>query len=327
MYFLALKSHKENLLRKLQDERDHLSPITLRGWETDNTELMVPSELLGQHLSANDISSGYCPTDRDLYLRLIEGKPLPMTWARYRGKAVHKIYEKVATRIEQYISSSPAIGSVDIVKFIQDQQAGIVQETTNDLDSAIGSMNQDLRPSSTERQRLLEGLGKIVHFESRIAGSLVDSVIASKFDVNVRSEFANLFPLHVRELTLSAAPLGFSANIKPDLIINSKLLCEIKTGEPREFHRLDVAAYALAYEYETQRPMDFGIVFNVNITHNRQVPDYRGTEFFVISDKYRRALIANRNRKFEMLTKKADPGEPTDPTLCSDCPYFPECRE
>jgi CRISPR-associated protein Csa1 len=118
--------------------------------------------------------------------------------------------------------------------------------------------------------------------------------------------------------------LGFSPGAKPDFIFGD-LVGEIKTGEFKEFHKLSLAAYALAYEYHENRPMNFGVLLSVNLSKRRNVPVYEKTECFVISDAYRRAFLEKRNEKFEIVRDRRDPGESPGRGHRVECPYFPKC--
>lgn len=327
MYYLVSQIIQNGYIRKLQDERDHVSPITLRGWETSSKEIIVPSELAGVNLSVGDIAGGYCPTNRDLFLRKIKGKRQPPTWGRYQGRKIHQTYEVLNREIQNYtLNNENGLDAFDMVKHCDDNIPKLLDSIMSDFKEEAKRMQP--KPTNLEVESFEKELTKIVRFESRLAGSMLDSVVATSFDVKMGSELADLFPLQVMEPSLNAPPLGFSPGVKPDFLIQtgSRFIGDIKTGPPKEFHRLTVAAYALAYEYKKQEPMDFGIVFRVNTSPSRSVPDYRNTEFFVISDKYRKAVAEVRNAKFQILKSGKDPGESSDASLCSDCPYYPGCR-
>jgi CRISPR-associated protein Csa1 len=286
---------------------------------------VVPSELSGQHLSVGDIASGYCPTYRDLYLMKLKHKRTSESWGRYTGRKIHETYESLVKQVQLYVlQNEENLANLDLGTAISNSTSQLVDDLTSDFGEKSRRMKD--KPDQAAFNLFKSELSKILRFEGKLAGSLLDASIATGFDIKISSELAKLFPIQVMEPSLTALPLGFSPGVKPDFLVGPRFIGDIKTGPPKQFHKLTVAAYALAYEYQTEEPMDFGIVFHVAPSPTRSVPDYRGTEFFVISDKFRRAVIATRNRKFQILKEMKDPGEQAEDALCIDCPFYPGCR-
>ena len=157
--------------------------------------------------------------------------------------------------------------------------------------------------------------------------TLVDYAISTHVDINLDSEFSRVFPFQ-QEISLNATPLGLTPSIKPDLVYGrgeNVIIGEIKTGEPKEFHKIGVAAYALAYEYDEEVPVNFGFVLNIGFSRNRNVPIYKRTEAFVISGKYRKAFLELRDQKLNIVKNKIEPERVTDQNICNICPYVTCC--
>jgi CRISPR-associated protein Csa1 len=322
MYYIALKDVKENVLRKLQDELDYFRNVSIRGWNIDQVKL--PAELSGKTLPVNLLASGYCPTNRDVYLKEVLDLPQRPTWPSYKGRLIHKLLLEIARSTEGYIGRTNIIRKVDLLRYIRRQGSRIVKNLTSNIRNDTRQMS--LKPTSRQKKHFIKGLLKIVRMESEIASCLLDYLIATNLDVNLPSEFSRVFPFHMREISLNAMPLGFSPGAKPDFIYKNLVVGEIKTGEVKEFHKLTIAAYALAYEYDEGFPINFGAILNVDFTGKRTVPIYKGTELFVVSDKYRLAFLNKRNKKFEIVVKKEDPGKPANKKECSlECPYYVDC--
>lgn len=322
MYYVMLRLFQEGLFHRLGQEG---ASVSLRGWDIKNREVAVPSELSSKTISVSDLAAGYCPTSRDLYLSKIKGVQPPEVWDRYTGKVIHQLYKEIGARTQIYVlKNRKSLEEIDLLTHMRKSKAAIIGELTEDLN--VVSKRVSDKPSGDGIKKFIGTLARIIDFEGEMASAFCDYIIASKGDVEIGSEFSDLLPIHVQELSLNAPPLGLSRGVKPDLIVGEKLIGDIKTGPSFEFHRLTVAAYALAYEYVKNSPIDFGVIFRPQISTSKRVPLYTNTEFFVISDKYRRAALQTRNKKLQLLIEKKDPGDAENSVDCSLCPYHPGCR-
>jgi CRISPR-associated protein Csa1 len=324
MLYFALKDIKENTIKKLQRELGDPSRISIRGEEMDKVKL--PSELSGRLLPVHLLANKYCPTNRDIFLKVVRNVPQPSTWSSYQGRVVHELCFKIAESIRGYIVKRNIIQKINLLRYIQQCGRKAINELTSDIDQEIAEMAN--KPSNTEKEEFLRNLSKLVRMESEIASTFVDYTIATNVDVHVDSEFQRIFPFQ-REISLNATPLGLSKGVKPDFVYSrgdNVVVGDIKTGGVKEFHKLVLAAYALAYEYEERVPVNFGVILNINFSNKRNVPIFKETEAIVISDKYRQAFLKLRDEKFEIVKTRKDPGLAPDESECADCPYFSYCR-
>ncbi len=318
-----LRLFQQRILEKLNSEK---TEIKLRGWDVKNREVVVPSELSSKSISVGDLTAGYCPTYRDFYLSKVKKMRLPETWDRYAGKAIHKLYKEIGAETQTYLlKNRKELAKIDLLRYLRKSKSRIVNNLTEDMSSTIEKLID--KPNDQEVKKFVGTLERIIEFEGEMASAFCDYIISSKIDVEIASEFSSLAPVHIQELSLNAPPLGLSKGVKPDFLIGENFIGDIKTGPPFEFHRLTVAAYALAYEYETKTPVDYGVVFHLQISVSKRVPLYSDTEFFVISDMYRRAVLDLRNKKLDILVNRRDPGDSKNVEECNNCPFHPSCRE
>ena len=324
MFYFALKDIKENMIEKLKSELGDPSGISIRGEKLD--EVKLPSGLSGRLLPVNLLANKYCPTNRDIFLKVVRNIPGSPTWPSYQGRVIHELCFKLTECARGHILRRNIIQRINLLRYIQRNGRNFIREMTSDIDREIAKMAN--RPSDTEKDNFLKNLFKLVRMESEIAGTFVDYVIATNFDVQLDSEFYRMFPIQ-REISLNATPLGFSRGVKPDFVYsrgNTIIVGDIKTGDVKDFHKLVVAAYALAYEYDEGVPINFGTILNIKFSNRRNVPIYKDTEIMVISDKYRQAFLELRDEKFEVAVSGADPGLAPEESVCTDCPYFSYCR-
>ena len=324
MLYFALKDIKENMIEKLKSELEDPSRISVRGRKLD--EVKLPSELSSRLLPVYLLANKYCPTNRDTFLKVVKRIPGSPSWPSYQGRVIHKLCFKLTECVRGYILRRNIIQKINILRYIQRSGRNFIGELTSDIDREIARMANG--PSNTEKNNFLKNLFKLVRMESEIASTFVDYIIATNFDVQLDSEFNRIFPFQ-REISLNATPLGFSRGVRPDFVYsrgNSIIVGDIKTGDVKEFHKLVVAAYALAYEYDEGVPINFGTILNIKFSNRRNVPIYKDTEIMVITDKYRQAFLELRDEKFEVVVSGADPGLAPEESVCTDCPYFSYCR-
>jgi CRISPR-associated protein Csa1 len=201
----------------------------------------------------------------------------------------------------------------------------LIREATQDMDREIQRFSN--RPNASQKEQFLKNLLKVVRMESEITSAFIDYIIATNLEVNLDSEFSRIFPFQ-QEISLNATPLGLTAPVRPDFVYKrgeDVIIGEIKTGEPKEFHKLGVAAYAMAYEYEEEVPVNFGFVLNITFTEHRNVPIYKGSEAFVISEKYRRAFLELRDQKLNIIKNEIEPQRASNQNICNDCAYSNLC--
>jgi CRISPR-associated protein Csa1 len=319
----VLKIAKENTLRKLVDELDHRADVTIRGWDPES---FLPAEYASiRALPVNMLANNYCPTSRDVYLKQVRNINAPPNWDSYCGRAVHKLFQLLASSAESYIRRDLQLRKFDLQKYVRTQGSRLIQKVTSDMTQVTTNIPQVRRPSQSQIDTFVEGLHKIVRMEAETAGALIDYTLSTNLDTRLAAEFSRIFPFQSREINLNAPPLGFSLGAKPDFLLGD-IIGDIKTGQLKEFHKLTLAAYALAYEYHESRPMNFGVLLSVNLPAKRNVPIYEKTEYMVVSDVYRKAFLEKRNEKFRIVRDQVDPGEPTTRDECRECPYFPKCR-
>lgn len=323
MFYFALKDIKEGTIGKMQSELGDPNRISTRGEKID--EVKVPSELSGGVFPVNLLANKYCPTNRDFFLKVVKRISQPLTWPSYQGRIIHKLCFKMFQSVESYVLRENIIQKANLLKYVQQKGQRFIRELTSDIDRKISGMPK--KPSKTMKDNFLTNLSKLVRMESETVSTFIDYTIATNFDVEVASEFRRLFPFQ-REISLNATPLGFSLGVKPDFIYSrggSIVIGDIKTGEIRDFHKLVLASYALAYEYHERVPVNFGTILNINLSNERNVPIYKCTETVVISDKYRQAFLKLRDEKFNIAVSREDPGPSPNKDVCTECPYISHC--
>ncbi|TRZ96954.1 MAG: DUF911 domain-containing protein, partial [Dehalococcoidia bacterium] len=175
-----------------------------------------------------------------------------------------------------------------------------------------------------EIESLLKKLGR---FETIATCCLLDITVAQAgAPINLSRKFAYLFPLDLG-YEIDSVDLGLTTAARPDFVFDRKIIGDIKSGQYKEFWKITLAAYALAYESATGRDMNFGIIYHVSDKHRFNVPDHNKTMILLISNELRIAFASQRNHKFGIFTNHNDPGLADRQKYCKNCIYFRECEK
>ena len=276
------------------------------------------------------MANNYCPTDRDVYLYAVgRSRNLQHTWLSLAGKyyedflfAFHR-YSKaqVARRSNESDNSS-----YDLYVSLTRHYRRKIKKITNALETLRSNYSFINAVRLQEIQTLLRKLGR---FEAIATCYLLDLTISrAGAGVNLRRQFGYLFPLELEyELDSIDTDLGLTPAAKPDFIFDRRIIGDIKSGQYKDFWKITLAAYALAYESATGRDMNFGLIYHVADKRRFYVPDYNKTTILLISNELRLAFAEQRNRKFEVYTNQIDQGLADRQIFCKNCIYFRECEK
>jgi len=293
------------------------SEITIRGYDLD--KVMVPPELRRKEwfLPVNEIVSDYCPTDRYLYLTKIVKETAEPTWERFRGKVIDELYPDLFKALSSYVEQSN-LATLQIREALEDFKKSRLENVQKSYKKEKKKLMNP--PTEGEFKDFLNGVSKIVRYETQLCSAILDYKVSMKKDIRVKSEFALLFPF-VSKPKLSAPELGFSEGQEPDFIYANRVVCDVKTGKWRDFFLLTLAAYALAFENENKKPMNLGVIINPVLDNNRNVPFYLNSEIVIIGDEYRKIVKTLRDKKLEFMKNAKDPCKPEDEKPCISCGF------
>lgn len=312
-----------------QSFADEVAAITYRGRRPVKDEIRLPAKYDGIDLPVNLVANNYCPTDRDVYLHSTgRGGNHHSTWASLSGR----YYEGFLFDFHNYSKAQVTKrgkerdnSSYDLYKSLTRHYRSKIKNIISDLQAlkATHKFIKDVRLQEIEP--LLKKLGR---FETIATCYLLDLTVArAGASVNLSRQFAYLFPLDLRyEIDSIASDLGLTTAAQPDFVFDRRIIGDIKSGQYKEFWKITLAAYALAYESATGRDMNFGLIYHVFDKRRFNVPDHNRTTILLISNELRLAFVKQRNRKFEIFSSHSDPGLADRQRDCKNCVYFKECE-
>ncbi len=257
----------------------------LRGWNWDKPPIK-PRAYLG--LGVYEIASKYCPTRRDIWLRRKMGIKPEATKPIQTGRLLHDAINLAVKNTIKGIAEG--LQPWDIYEKYKDDWSKIM----------IYIDENDKIIIHTYKSTLLSLLGEYT-YESLTTGS-------------------NPQPIIVTEYHVDGTPIGLSNTLSIDAL-SEGVIIDYKYGEPREFHRLSIAGYALALEADLEIPFDYGLLIYVN---NRNGFLRVNTKPIYVSNTLRRWFLEERNNIIDMLLDDEEP--PIDNRCRESCPFYRVCH-
>jgi CRISPR-associated protein Csa1 len=289
MYYVDPVEVKKLSRDLLPASRERPVDERLRGWNWFQSPLRPYSSEVP--LGVWEISSSVCPTGRDVWIRhKILGKSVPTTPQIARGIVIHKLVSSLFLRAKKMVY----MGKYEL----RDE---LLKESEVIVERELENMRKYAR---LDEEGLKSFCRKIARWEAtRIEGKVME--VRAKYPfLNEESLVQIAFPV-ATELAIDGSLLGLSQYLRTDAAwMFGGIIFDVKTDRKEEWHRLQVAGYALAFESFFEMPIDIGCVVYVS-----EVPDglkvFR--DFFLITDDLRSKFLERRDELQMMLIRGNEP--------------------
>jgi CRISPR-associated protein Csa1 len=293
MYFLSDIDHKKLISRILPRAREVGVSDELRGWSWHKPPMKPYYE--EEKIPMYAVCSKYCPTGRDVFLGLIEGKGGVISKKIILGVAIHR-----------------AVGAV-ISAFIDGKEL----DFKHWYEDILRKKGVERRLESIEKWSAKAWRFTLANCRSHFLNRVSQQPYASK-----RDSIATALPFLI-EHRVSGELLGLSGILSIDCYDYLRgIVFDLKVSDDeREWYRLSPTGYAIVLESIYEIPVDVGCMVYVKFKADRLVVS---RDLFFISDDLRSWWVEERDRKLEIVAQKKDPGIPN---ICYDeCIYWSECR-
>ncbi len=301
MYYLDLIEIKRLTRDLLPRAREQQIDERLRGWNWFESPIRpYSSELL---LPVWDIACSICPTRRDAWIRhKILKRSIPTTVHQAKGFIIHKLISSMFLKAKKLVY----LGYEDLRdELVRDAE----QITMRD----ISDMQKNIEFSERDVNDLRDFCKQIARWQATRIESKILEVKAKYPFLNEESLVQLSFPI-ATEVIVDGSLLGLSKYLRADAAwMLGGIVFDIKLGRKEEWHRLQVAGYALAFESVFERPVDIGCTVYVSKVGNSIKID---RDFYVISDYLRSSFLEKRDELQMMLLKDSEPD------VASSCPKY-----
>ena len=329
MYQLGTKWKLWDLPSLLQAD---VESITVRGYSVE-PPVVLPADFLMvnvdeegnfQSLSVEKIASRYCPTRRDLYLDKklgVKGGKGRTTWGRVAGHLIEEYCKGLLAFFNELAQKPDGLGYRKIQELAEDYSRMFWETRTKSFQRL-----QDKASIPGETERLVFLLQRTAKYELTMLG------VDYAFSQNENGKFVPLtqgIPIVFDEEDIRIHPranLGLSEVTTPDFIIlkPTTVMGDVKTGDHLEpFHLHTIAGYALAYESQYEKDVNWGVVYFFQ-THVTQM-SFAQSYVFVIDDFLRRKFLDARNEAYKILQLSEPPPLADHERDCKYCKYRAVC--
>jgi len=293
LYFLSDIEHKYLLYQLLPTARDVGVSKELRGWSWHQPPLKPYYD--GVKLPMYEVSSKYCPTARDAYLRHVEGVyPVP-------------------------------VGKVALGKVLHGVVSDCLQLFLQRGDRSFEAWWQKVRwqeiPGKAEDY--LESCRRVWQFVQTVCDARLAEVSSRQPHASNLDLMASAVPFLI-EHRISGELLGLSGVLSLDCFdFLRAIVFDLKVaGKLEDWHRLYAVGYALVFESVHEVPVDICCTVYLSVDNGKINVQ---KDLFFASDELRQWWIEERDKKLEIVAEKKDPGRPERSQCKEYCMFFNAC--
>jgi CRISPR/Cas system-associated exonuclease Cas4 (RecB family) len=303
-------------------------PVNVRGDLRGYAMQPLPPDRRPQTLSVSDLALTRCSTNRDIYFAKVERRRRSgnRPWQAEAGVLIHTLLQEIHRYARRSLPTRAADFNPESL-FRRLKTFGT--RTKNRL---LSRYRNDNRFAGRIWTDLNNHLDNIIFFETLVISSLLTykgsrkTVLSSGASFDPTQEFDQLFDFSAIEHSIAAVSLGLTEPVTPDFLFAHRVIGDIKTGDVHEeTFEMTCVAYALAYEAEYRRDIDYGIILHISFNPNYQYPIYQGSHLYPIDDRARSRFVLLREQKLDVLIQREDPGRQEDELRCRPCPFHSEC--
>lgn len=310
MYFFSEEERKYLLKKLIPAARDRGIAEELRGWNWYRPELSPPHDII---LPVWEIADRYCETRRDVFLRHVMKVDAPPSEEMVAGRIYHQAIAELFPLAKRLIYSEGLGVCTSLAQILMERMPEVIEEAEKQMLSA------GLADASGE---VIENLRKLWPFEvSRIVSAIYACL--GKYRYISEDSLVNHALPFVLEHKLDGRYLGLSSNLSADAInMGGMMVCDLKTGQRRDFHRLSATGYALVYESLYEVPINIGCTVYLSFPRDHPTP-HIDRDFFILSDELRQWFVEERDGIQDMIFYGREPGK------CSErekCRYRDHCQ-
>ncbi len=323
-----------NLTRPDLEMKDSVENIKLRGYNSKPEDKVF---LTGQFaikiknkeiktLSVSDISDRYCPTRRDLYYKKGINRPSrhrEPTWGVTAGRIVEDFLFDLFSK-EMPKKNSRAY---QIIREINDQFSNNFHTSNQRKLNKLSELMERDYEDPDWLLKLLNSNGR-----AELGMKLLHSLMfnGSK-DLDLNHLKLNI--AHSLKLKPRPTEIGISSCVEPDFLIEEyKVVGDIKSGiEFKPFYQLTCAGYALAYENEKNKDINWGIIYffptRDPFAYVKPIT-FAQIYIFPIDGKLRERFLYFRNQDYNTILKDKSPKFPkvNNRQHCEHCQFMKLCK-
>ncbi len=312
MYILPEEIKRRVFRRYRKRSREIVVDERFRGWAWELPPIDPPYDIT---LGLSSITSRYCPSMRDIYLKYVENKRGLRNIKMVEGSLYHAI---AAAAVENAKRLVYVLGKVDGNEF-GTQMNQISREI-------IGGMikrhnKSELITSKFELGRISRNMQWIWDHSTNQIITALQNVLTTQPYIGLDALVNTAIPVVV-EQRLDGKNIGLSGHLSSDAFGVEGIVVDIKTGQKRRFHRLATTGYAMVIESIHEYPVDVGCILYCQFGDT--LPPHIEYDVHTIDESLRMEFLEMRDAAMKLVFDQMDPGMPEK---CYDgCQYWDDCH-
>lgn len=283
----------------------------MRGWRWYDYPLQPA---YNQQLGVSDVTSGFCDTQRYVYLKYVERVWQKDNEELQKGALLHEIHAKANEAAKRnilkiYWETGKVTSEVFHQAYLEDKQKIVQQVKT--------------RYTLIPQDHIETAVNALwIRAAFNYTAALTKATSISKH-LNTPDPLISLVAPVTTEYPIDGTRLGLTQAIRADGFAPPGIIIEIKTHPPLETNKYALAGYALAYESQHSAPVNYGVFIHVDYNW-RTAATTVYPRLTPITDELRQGFIELRDETQKIVAQKIDPKLPQrcNPT----CPYLTYCN-
>lgn len=303
MYFLTSEERQLLIKSLLPQAREQTVARDLRGWSWSEPPMAPPYSVL---LGASEIASRYCETGRDVWWRRVQSVKVDPNGPMIEGKLLHAVIARTISEAKRLIWTLGVERPAEII------------ETLRQFDAIW--FERQVSKEKIQCQSWLEKAHIIWQYEASIIEARFREALSRQPNAREDSIVAAALPVII-EQRLDGSLIGLSKQLSMDAYQSAEpIILELKFGEKKSFHRLQVAGYALVAESLYEYPLNIGCIVYPSFDSGKLSIE---KDFFIIDEEQRQDFLDQRDEKMRLVFEQLDPGLMTN--CPNNCPFYGRC--
>jgi len=306
MYFLSSEERQLLLKSLLPAAREQIVANELRGWSWFQEPMAPPYSTI--KLAVYEVASKYCGTARDLWWRRVKQVKYDPNEAMVEGKLLHAAMSNVISRAKKLIWTIGIEHPAEIISKLREFDELAFERDWN---------RNKVKPALDV---VLPKARMIWEYETSIIEARLREALSRQPYAREDSIVSTAIPL-VLEQRLDGSMLGLSKHLSVDAYQSAEpMILELKFGTREDFHKIQVAGYALVAESLYEFPVNLGCIVYPTFEKDHLAVE---KEFFLIDEELRQSFLEQRDERMRMIFEEIDPGLMDEcPAIC---PFYNRC--
>lgn len=259
-------------------------------------------------LAVYEVVNRYCETARDVWWHRVQGVRAEPNTLMVEGRVLHAVVSKIISTAKRLIWTLGIDRPGDVIAALRE---------FDDIWLETQVRKQKNAPPAEDIRRKARA---IWDYETAIIEARLREALSRQPFAREDSIVSSAIPIIV-EQRIDGSLLGLSKHLSMDAYQSAEpLILDMKFGERRDFHKLQITGYALVSESLYEYPLNIGCLVYPSLDGEKLTVS---KDFFLIDEELRQQFLEQRDERMRMVFEEIDPGLMQACPIT--CPYHKRC--